>query len=248
MFNQSLMRYMHNIIPMLCILSFSLSSSGYCDSDDETLDPESVRQILDQESFTAKPTQPKELAKPATATPIKVTKEQETKSEIAPAKINLKTAKPSSQRVTTLQKSEHTIHNEAQELVQSKRHKIVSLKGQALNVTVNTADQVKLTIYKLESGVLIAEGSFGPRRLVGNFSVPGRELRQCARRHSCLFFSGMLNLGGAGGWPEGTGTTFSMTLAISPSEQISRGVYHIGNLPTLNVPQYGRLDLHVDEH
>ena len=95
--------------------------------------------------------------------------------------------------------------------------------------------------------MLIAEGSFGARRLVGTFRLPTRELERCEDRHSCLFFSGMIELGGIGGWPEGLGTTCTISLAISPCIQVSRGVYHIGALPGMDIPQYGRLDLKIND-
>ena len=129
-------------------------------------------------------------------------------------------------------------HNDPQ-----KQH-IVTLEGRAHNVMVNTEDTVWIGISRLKSGVLIAEGEFGQRKLFGRFKLSGRELKHCAAHKLCLFFSGSIDLGDQGGWPNGTSTALSISLVVS-TDTPAVGVYHVGALPQLDTLQYGRLDLKI---
>lgn len=124
-----------------------------------------------------------------------------------------------------------------------KQH-IVTLEGRAHNVMINAKDTVWIGISRLKSGVLIAEGEFGQRALFGRFKLSGRELKHCAAHKLCLFFSGSIELDEQGGWPNGTSTAFSISLVVS-TDAPAVGVYHVGALPQLDTPQYGRLDLKI---
>ena len=131
----------------------------------------------------------------------------------------------------------------------SKAQWSLALRGSALNLSSNTSDQVTIKLSRpigdLSGETFIAEGAFGGRSLFGRFKISGRQLPSC--NGQCLLFHGELDLGGQGGWPVNTYTSFTISLVISPHDSVVRGVYHIGDLATFDYHQYGQLTLRSKE-
>ncbi len=133
--------------------------------------------------------------------------------------------------------------SDAQGPVKSAAH-TWSTSGTAYNLAVDKSANVALVVSTQDGSTFTATGYFNGG-LVGRFTLYGRALPRCQSGHVCLQFSGALLLGGEGGWPAGTQSTYIMTVVLAPSAGTGTGVYDIGPLPSIDYLQYGTLDLTV---
>lgn len=117
------------------------------------------------------------------------------------------------------------------------------LAGGAINITLATTGSVELTITTVGDEGFRARGAFDGVTLIGAFDLYGRPTTPCEAADLCLLFTGALELGGRGGWPVGTATTFVLSLALKTTEGEAAGVYHVGPLPGVDAPQYGLLNV-----
>jgi hypothetical protein len=115
--------------------------------------------------------------------------------------------------------------------------------GKAMNVAVATSAAVELFVSTEDNKSFRAKGAFDGIKLAGVFDLYGRKLPLCKEADLCLQFFGAIELGGIGGWPRGTKTTFVLTLAITAHTGAAIGVYHIGPLAGADFTQYGILNL-----
>lgn len=119
----------------------------------------------------------------------------------------------------------------------------MTLSGPAHNVSLGLDGALSLRVTQTES-VYAATGSFSG--LFGLIEASGRVLGGCAPEHQCLLFAGAIKLDPKnGGWPAGTGTTFTLHVDILPGGTRAVGVYHIGPLEGFDHPQYGTVELKV---
>jgi len=122
----------------------------------------------------------------------------------------------------------------------------MEMQGVVLNVTVGKQDSMKFVVNKIGSEVYSVLGSFNNVRLFGKFEGSGRSISQCAEKHECLLFMGVIDVSGPnGGWPVGTKTTFTMSVDIQPDGKSAYGVYTIGPLSSFDFVQYGIMDMRV---
>lgn len=119
----------------------------------------------------------------------------------------------------------------------------ITVSGSVRNVSIGLEGALKVEISQKDK-MYTAKGQFSG--LFGFFEVTGRALSNCAEGHTCLVFAGAMRLDQKnGGWPDGTMTTFVLTLDLLPKGNEVRGVYHIGPLEGLDAPQYGTLDAKI---
>ena len=92
------------------------------------------------------------------------------------------------------------------------------------------------------TNIILAEGGFDNKTLFGSFKAEGVTLPACRLGYQCLLFSGTFYVGEAAGYPNGSKSNFSMTVAINPDDKRIIGVYEIGELPNVPYSQYGQIN------
>ena len=116
------------------------------------------------------------------------------------------------------------------------------LIGDAHHLTLGVHTPVELNVSSTLSGIYRAEGVF-KGSVSGRFVSSGRRVKECHGRQLCLVFNGSITLLDTQKWPQGTMTTFSLTLNFNRQRDHVKGVYQIGALQGLDFIQMGTLDL-----
>ncbi len=115
-----------------------------------------------------------------------------------------------------------------------------NVQGVAFNAGVNASTGFEMILTQNADGVVTASGQYDNVNLYGRFLAIGAEL-PCAPPGRCFQLRGSFEVGGedGSGFPAGTTTSFTLTVALSAGQINS--IYHIGALPTLDFEQYGTM-------
>ena len=129
----------------------------------------------------------------------------------------------------------------------SPRTHVLTLSGSAHHVSTGVYGRVDVTVRSTTSGIYRAEGSFDGSQISGQFETSGRRVTSCPAQQLCLSFNGYLKLKASKEWPQGTMTTFSLTLNFSKARANVVGVYQLGVLQGVDIIQMGTLNLKLNQ-
>ncbi len=126
-----------------------------------------------------------------------------------------------------------------------------TLSGAAHNVTVGVRAAATMQIARHADGAYGLSGGFDNVNLAGDVSATGHTPRYedgtsaCAPGHECIIFTGQIMLDSRTGFPDGTVSSFDLTLDIETALGVATGAYRIGLLPGFAFEQYGTITLTV---
>lgn len=122
-----------------------------------------------------------------------------------------------------------------------------TLTGFAENVTVGVEAGVTLQLTRFPNNTFALTGSFDHVTLFGDISATGVPpmstdgVNMCAEGHECMHFTGTLSLDQRSGFPNGTQTSFVMSLTFDQLENSAFAVFHVGPLDAFRFEQYGTI-------